>query len=160
MRYPSGNVSGIRYRSRDGRKFTEPGSRDGMFFRPDQLSAAYVILVEGASDAAAVIDLGFSSVMGRASCRGNVDQILTVCRRLRPKQILLIPDNDDPGIAGAEDLCSKIRTAGGRVQILNLKDGVKDVRQCVQNPEDASWLAKEISQATRHQTIDKQGGVR
>ncbi|MEM7559919.1 MAG: toprim domain-containing protein, partial [Planctomycetota bacterium] len=140
--------------------FSEPGSRDGMFFRPDRLSASFVILVEGASDAAAVIDLGFSSVLGRASCRGNVDQILTVCRRLRPKQLLLIPDNDDPGIAGAEDLCSKIRAAGGKVQILNLKDGVKDVRQCVQNPENASWLAGEISKATRHRSIYKHGGVR
>ena len=151
MRYPSGNVSGIRYRPISGKKFSEPGSKDGMFFQPEGIERSFVAVVEGASDAAALMDLGFQSVLGRASCRGNVEQILTLARRKRAQQVLIIPDNDEPGIAGSNSLRANLESvsagsamAGSMVQVLHLPDGVNDVRQCVQDTKNAEWLAGEL----------------
>lgn len=151
MRYPSGNVSGIRYRPWIGKKFSEKGSKDGMFFRPENIESEYVVIVEGASDAAATMDLGFCSVVGRASCRGNVDQILTLIRRRQVQRVVIIPDNDDAGTTGAEALRVNLELAtvnhelaGSVVQVLNLPDGINDVRQCIQSPENAEWLASEL----------------
>ncbi|MCR9293924.1 MAG: toprim domain-containing protein [bacterium] len=144
MRYPNGNVSGIRYRRYDGGKFAEPGSKDGLFFRPDDLRPNYIVVVEGASDAAAVMDSGFYSVVGRAACRSNAEQIVTLLRRRRPKRLVIVPDNDQPGITGAHALRVNIELAGGRVEILTLPDGIKDCRQCIQETKNAEWLAGEL----------------
>lgn len=144
MHFPSGAVSGIRYRKHDSKKFSEPKSKDGLFFRPESLKPECVFIVEGASDTAAVMDLGFQSVLGRASCRGNVEQVLTICRRLRPTRCVLIPDNDQPGIEGAAVLTAKIEAAGGVVQTITLPAEIKDVRQCVQSTKNAEWLAGEL----------------
>lgn len=144
MRFPNGNVSGIRYRKYDGGKFAEPGSKEGLFFYPADLRPDYIVIVEGASDAAAVMDLGFYSVLGRAACRSNVDQIVTLCRRQRPRRLVIIPDNDEPGISGANGLRVNIELAGGRVEILTLPDGVKDCRQCIQDTKNAEWLTGEL----------------
>jgi DNA primase len=115
-----------------------------MFFRPDLIRHDYMVVVEGASDVAATYDLGFYSVVGRAACRANVEQILTLLRRKRPRKIVIIPDNDDPGQTGAAALRVNIELAGGVARILNLPAGVKDVRQCIQEKENAEWLAGEL----------------
>lgn len=156
MREPNGNVCGIRYRTYDGTKFSELGSRDGMFFRPDDLRDDYLIVVEGASDTAAMMDLGFYSVVGRAACRANTEQIVTLLRRKRPKRIIIIPDNDDPGRTGAEALRVNIELAGGIAKVLTLPDGVKDVRQALQKKEIADRLRDQIGELCSIQTTRKE----
>jgi len=141
MREPNGRVCGIRYRSLDDSKFSERGGCEGLFFDPDGLSRNYLLVVEGASDAAAAICLGFPSVVGRSNCVGNVPQLVTLCRRLSPHRIILIPDNDQPGIRGAESLALALHIESNT---LILPNGIKDVRQCTSSTKNADWLRDQI----------------
>lgn len=148
MREPNGNVCGVRYRAYSGAKFAETGSREGLFFCPPKIIRDYLLIVEGASDAAATIDLGFSSVVGRANCRGNVDQIESLCRRINPQLVVLIPDSDFVGIQGANQLRLRIERQSISVKTLVLPDEIKDARACVQQKENADWLADQIGKVT------------
>lgn len=144
MRDANGKPCGIRYRSYSGAKFSETHSREGLFFLPADLLSDYLVIVEGASDAAATIDLGFASVIGRANCRGNVEQIENLCRRLQPRSVVLIPDADFVGVQGANQLRLRIERQSISVKTLVLPSGIKDVRACVQETKNADWLADQI----------------
>ena len=155
MREANGNPCGIRYRAYSGAKFSELDSRQGLFFLPGDLIVDHLLVVEGASDAAACMDLGFISVVGRASCRGNVDQLENLCRRLQPRVVVLIPDSDLPGIQGANQLRLRIERQGLAVKTLALPSGIKDVRACVQETKNADWLRDQIGKAcgTTHMEV-------
>jgi len=148
MRDANGRPCGIRYRTYSGAKFSETHSREGLFFQPTDLIRDYLIMVEGASDVAATIDLGFPSVVGRANCRGNVEQIENLCRRLQPRTVVLVPDSDFVGIQGANQLRLRIERQSISVKTLVLPSGIKDVRACVQETKNADWLRDQIGKLT------------
>ena len=143
MRTQSGAVCGIRYRTANGGKFSERGGREGLFYQPNTISRDYLVIVEGASDAAAMMTLGYASVIGRANCVGNVEQILSLTRRLQPHCIVIVPDNDAVGVAGATALQSKLQSSS---QLLALPEGVKDVRACLSETKNADRLAGQIGE--------------
>ena len=145
MRNHCGDVIGIRYRTTNA-KFSEAGSREGLFYQPSQLATNYLVIVEGASDSAACMTIGFPSVIGRANCVGNTEQIVSLVRRLSPKQVVVIPDNDKVGIAGATALISKLPAS---VQCITLPDGIKDVRQCIYQKQNADWLRDQIGEVIK-----------
>lgn len=159
MREPNGSICGIRYRGTNGSKYAEPGSRDGMFFDPDSLAGDYLAIVEGASDAAALLSIGFQSVVGRASCHANIGQLVQLCRRLQFRSVLIVPDADQKGWQGArllaEQLIQRTRIAP---DFLNLPPGIKDVRECVQSKKNADWLADQVGKLI--QASPKQGAIR
>lgn len=145
MREPNGNICGIRYRARNGSKFSERGSREGLFFQPDETVCQYLAVVEGASDAAAMWSIGFRSVIGRASCHGNIEQVTSLCRRGRFNQVVIIPDSDAVGWLGAKKLSDALLGLSRiESELFQLPDGVKDVRQCIQQKKNADWLADHI----------------
>ena len=109
MRNLAGRVIGIRYRTFDGDKFSEKGGKEGLFFAPNSSDSSYLIICEGPTDAMAMRDLGYKSVVGRSNCRGNVDQLVELSKRF--KKTLVVPDNDVPGIDGAKDLIRQIENA-------------------------------------------------
>ena len=148
MRDVDGKPCGIRYRSYSGAKFSETHSREGLFFQPTDLLPNYLVIVEGASDAAATMDLGFASVIGRANCRGNVEQIENLCRRLKPRSVVIIPDADFVGVQGANQLRLRIERQLISVKALVLPSGIMDVRACVQETKNADWLADQIGKLT------------
>lgn len=148
MREANGNPVGIRYRAYSGAKFSELHSSEGLFFLPVDLIPDYLVIVEGASDAAAMMDLGFLSVVGRANCRGNVGQIETLCRRLNPQVVVMIPDSDFVGVQGANQLRLRIERQSICVKTLVLPNEIKDVRACVQSTKNADWLADQIGTLT------------
>lgn len=99
-----GNVVGIRLRNRNGFKWAVPGSKAGLIY--SQIIPGDACLCEGPTDTAAALTLGLN-VIGRPSCRGSEDDILTAlkpCRRL-----LIIADNDDPGWNGAVHLQTRLK---------------------------------------------------
>jgi len=155
MREANGNPVGIRYRLRSGKKFSELHSSEGMFFLPGDLIRDYLVVVEGASDAAAVMDCGYISVIGRANCRGNVGQIENLCRRLQPKVVVIIPDPDFVGIQGANQLRLRIERQAIPVKTLVLPEGQKDVRALVQLKENADWLADQIGKLTEQSPMQE-----
>ncbi|MCY3010269.1 MAG: toprim domain-containing protein [Planctomycetota bacterium] len=154
MRSADGQVVGIRYRATNDSKFSERGGREGLFFQPTEIAREYLLIVEGASDAASCITIGFPSVIGRANCTGNVNQILSLCRRLNPHRVILIPDNDRPGIKAAESLASALPC---EPSILHLPSGIKDVRQCISETKKADWLRDQIGKLI--QTSSTKGDI-
>jgi 5S rRNA maturation endonuclease (ribonuclease M5) len=103
MRDGDENMVGIRLRSANGDKWAVKGSHSGCFIpmaRPDNL----VLVVEGPTDTAAGLDLGFYTV-GRPSCSGGGPQLKRLFQRLHTRRVAIIADNDEPGIRGAQTLC-------------------------------------------------------
>jgi hypothetical protein len=141
MMEPNARICGIRYRSLDDSKYSELGGREGLFFDPSALSRNYLIVVEGGSDTAASISLGFPSVVGRSNCVGNVKQLVTLCRRLLPNLVVIVPDNDQPGVRGAESLSAALPM---KPFVLRLPETIKDVRQCISSTKNADWLRDQI----------------
>lgn len=149
MRDIDGKPCGIRYRSYSGAKFSETHSREGLFFLPADLLPDYLVIVEGASDAAATIDLGFASVIGRANCSGNLGQIESLCRRLNTRTVILVPNADFVGIHGANQLRLRIERQPISVKSLVLPSGIKDARACVQETKNAEWLRDQLGTLTK-----------
>jgi len=111
--------SGIRLRSDDAEKWALRGSRQGIFL-PDMEVQEEALVVEGPTDAAAAVSLGFY-VIGRPSCTGGAREIATLCRRRGVKRLSVLADNDGPGIRGAKSLCGQVRVRA-RVIVLPAKD--------------------------------------
>ncbi len=114
-----GNFVGIRLRTNEGHKFAVKGSHQGIFLpgcEPEKMA----LVTEGPTDAAAALSLGFYAV-GRPSCAGGMQDILTAFRRLRINRAVLIADNDDVGVRGAQMLQEHLRIPSAML-VLPCKD--------------------------------------
>jgi DNA primase len=124
------------------------------FFLPSAIVRDYIVVVEGASDVAAMMTTGFRSVVGRPSCTGSVQHLVSLCRRMNPRRVIIVPDNDIPGIRGTESLAAALPCDP---KILRLPKGVKDVRACISETKNADWLrdqiGKHIQLSTNGETI-------
>jgi hypothetical protein len=145
-----GNVVGIRLRNERG-KFAVRGSRQGIFTTTDhgpqttgQLSesptgrqdaALYgrqdacrhtLFVCEGPTDTAAAIELGLFAV-GRPNCCCGGAEIKVFARRHDCRRVVIISDNDKPGLDGA-------RRVGGELKLpfAVYVPPAKDVREFVQ----------------------------
>lgn len=123
---PNLRLVGIRIRTDRGDKYAIKGSRNGLFVPSDEAGECLWI-VEGPTDAAAGVQLGLS-VIGRPSCSGARSWILEMVRRMAPKRVVLVADNDDPGIQGAQRLQAELE-----VSSLLLALPCKDLRVFVHN---------------------------
>lgn len=97
-----GNYIGIRMRNLEGRKWAITGSQAGIFV-PFWLVMKRMFVVEGPTDTAAGLTLNLYTI-GRPSCSGGVTHIVDHVKRNRIKEVVIIADNDEPGIRGAQDL--------------------------------------------------------
>ena len=95
MRNGAGEIIGIRTRHLDGSKRAVPGSKSGLFFVPESIRGSTLIICEGPTDSAALIELGFDGVVGRPSCRGGTAHLLDLIRRTAIPSAIVIPDNDN-----------------------------------------------------------------
>ena len=103
MRDQNENVIGIRLRNDQGDKWAVKGSKSGLFI-PGEYSwfpDGICYLVEGPTDLAAAMTIGLRA-FGRAACLGQETMILDYIRRNRIERLVIVTDNDDPGIRGAE----------------------------------------------------------
>ena len=123
----AGNVVGIRLRRPDGRKYAETGTDGNGLFIPSGLGQPDRLLVlEGPTDAAAAVALGFAAV-GRPSCSGGVDHLSALVRRLRPRSVAIVADDDKPGQDGAERLAAVLAMLT-TVQVVCPPHNHKDMR--------------------------------
>lgn len=102
MRDESGKVCGIRLRNNSGQKWSVAGSKQGLFI-PQCDNPHQIIICEGVTDAAAALTLGFYAI-GRPSCLGCEENVLKTILRLKVREVVLVSDNDDPGIRGMDKL--------------------------------------------------------
>ena len=117
----AGNVVGIRLRLPNGRKLAVKGGREGVFL-PEGLTSphpnplpkgegtkgeiplakgegtGWLLVCEGPTDTAALLDLGFSAV-GRPSCTGGTRHLVSLLRRLAVPEVVIVADGDAPDSA-------------------------------------------------------------
>ena len=156
MRNANGDCVGIRTRGIDNDKRSVFGSDgNGLFFAPGQLSNDSLIICEGPSDAAALVDCGFASTVGRPSCKLGNQYIVAILKRLRPKALLLIPDNDQAGLSGFSALANDIIQANAipliRLDALTPPKGTNDIRDWAQKNRKhlAGQVAGKLDQIKR-----------
>jgi hypothetical protein len=125
MRQPSSKIIGIRTRYPSGFKAAEKGSRQGLFVPADLPGNGVLVICEGATDAAAALDLGLAAV-GRPSCSCGAATLVVLAKG---REVVIIGDNDPPGRRGAESLASALTPYCPTVRVVYPPDGVKDLRQ-------------------------------
>lgn len=109
---------GIRLRTMGGAKFAIKHSKSGIFFPYGALLTVpmrgRIYVCEGPTDTAACLAMGIFAI-GRASCRGGEDIVLSVLSQLCPAECVVISDNDGPGVEGAKVLMEKIKIRKARI---------------------------------------------
>jgi hypothetical protein len=124
------HVIGIRLRRPNGFKFAVGGSHDGLFI-PTGISTSStrtLFICEGASDTAALLDMGFEFVAGRPSCTGGVKLLVDVVQRHELSDVVIVADADEPGRRGADKLASALRVYIRTVRVIWPPEGIADAR--------------------------------
>lgn len=133
MRNEIGGVIGIRLRCPvTANKWAVRGSAAGLFYCPSLLSVQRpkrLWIVEGPTDAAAMLSLGFDTV-GCPSAGGGGDLLADVAQRILPGEIVILADRDQAGSRGAERLSDALVIVAP-VRIVSPPDGLKDARAWV-----------------------------
>lgn len=127
MKNASEKVVGIRLRLETGRKFAVRGGHEGLFIPTGIPDASPILIAEGPTDTAALLDLGFQAV-GRPSCRGGVAILSEYLELKKMKHVVIVSDNDTPGIEGAKAL-AQVLGRGRDVRLIKPPDGIKDARE-------------------------------
>jgi phage/plasmid primase-like uncharacterized protein len=173
MRNAAGQVLGIRLRKPNGRKFSVTGGHDGLFLPDDLPDAAggRLLICEGPTDCAALLDLGFSAV-GRPSCTGGGRLLVELVRHRRPAEVCIIADGDAPGQRGAGNLAAVLLAYCPAVRIITPPAGIKDARawkrrgatvadvQAVIDAAPVRRLAIVVSRQTRRKVGRRHGRTR
>lgn len=109
MRDASNKVIGIRLRNDRGDKWAVKGSKSGLFIPDDYsyINDRVLYLVEGPTDLAAAMTIGLRA-FGRAACLGQENFILQYIARQKIERLVIVTDNDDPGLRGAGKLQSML----------------------------------------------------
>lgn len=137
---------GIRLRTMDGKKFAVTGSKSGVFFPYGALlalSCARLFICEGPTDTAACLDMGVFAI-GRASCQGGEDIVLSIIRQLGVAECIVVSDNDGPGTEGASKLLAAIKIPKTR-----LVPPSKDLRAFVRDGGNRELLESLIKNRLR-----------
>jgi DNA primase len=131
MKDIAGRVLGIRLRRPNGFKLAVTGSREGLFIPglDNQANETSPLLIcEGPTDTAALLDMGFSHVAGRPSCTGGVKLLVELVRSRGRPEVVVVADADKPGRRGAENLASVLLVYTPAVRIIQPPVGQKDAR--------------------------------
>lgn len=175
---PAGPVNGIRLRTPDGFKYAIAGGSDGLFI-PDGLATkgSTLVVCEGPTDTAAVLDMGLEAV-GRSSCSGGHEMLRMLVHLQQPSTVIILHDRDEPSpdadeqeIAskqrardaterGAQRLTEAIRSPRRDVWIIQPPPGIKDARQWLKTGANADDLFDRTSasppiRAGRHDYIKR-----
>jgi len=116
-------VVGFRLRNDQGDKWAERGSRNALFIPAERKPAGPLIICEGPTDTAAMLDWDYDAV-GRASCNTGARYLLSQCVS---RIVVIMSDNDGPGVEGANRLAKELRCAES-VRVVRPAKG-KDVRE-------------------------------
>ena len=130
MRSADGMITGIRLRYWNGKKLSVKGGKEGLFLPRDLQLGGRLLICEGPTDTAALLDLGFS-VVGRPSCSGGVKHLVKLAQRLEPDDAVVVADDDGPGRRGADNLAEKLLAYVPTVRVIT--PPAKDARVWVRH---------------------------
>lgn len=140
----AGEVVGIRLRNDTGKKWAVRGSRSGLFIPAVLTGEGALFLVEGPTDTAALIDLDVD-VIGRPFCRGGNSYLQNFLRASK-RDVVIISDNDGPGVDGAEALAKDLDGFARTLKVIKPVMG-KDSREWKSlglTKETLLWTAKQV----------------
>jgi putative DNA primase/helicase len=140
-----GNITGLLLRHLDGHKTMEKGSKRGLVY--DISGNNSVLVVEGASDVLAAIDIGYSAV-GRPSAEDFTEWLVPL---LQDKEIIVIGENDEPGRKGMEAVS---RIFGRKVQKCLPPPHFKDLRAWHPTREEFDQWVKEHAEWSVDRIVD------
>lgn len=120
MKNEFGKVVGIRLRNESGHKWAVRGSKSGIFIPDMEPNSKTLFIVEGPTDCAASLSLGFYSI-GRPSCLGSEETIKKFIENKKIKEAVIVADNDEAGVSGAQRLQNEINVSSC-ILILPCKD--------------------------------------
>ena len=136
---------GIRYRHKNGSKFAAKGSKQGLFIPESFTRSRGVVVCEGPTDTAAMLDLGVNAV-GRPSCNAGNSLISEMTKSL---PVAILSDSDGPGRSGAIQLQKTLKKGGAKsVFVIEPKAG-KDAREWVANGATKNDVMETIAEARR-----------
>jgi len=123
-----GRIVGIRIRTDAAKKWSVTGGHDGLFI-PEGIDFDSIVVCEGATDCAAMLDLGFNAI-GRSCCTGGTRIIVELCRKHRTQSVVIFGDRDlsGGGQRGAESLASTLRPYIPTLRVIYPPEGIKDAR--------------------------------
>jgi hypothetical protein len=141
-----GHVLGIRLRRAGGKKLSIKSGHEGLFVPEDIDAHGLVVIAEGPTDTAALLDLGFSAV-GRPSCTGGVKLLVELVRKLKPSGVVIVADGDAPGQRGAKSLAALLVAYSPSVRIIVSPAPYKDTRAWRQGGATAADVQAAIDAA-------------
>jgi hypothetical protein len=127
MRNAVGEVVGVRLRSASANKSAVRGGKEGIFIPADLPEGGRLLITEGPTDCAALLDLGFAAV-GRPSCSGGSRHVVELVRRLAPADVVAVADRDWPGQRGADRLATVLVAYCPAVRVIVPPAPFKDAR--------------------------------
>ena len=122
-----GTIIGIRLRSADGFKWAVKGGAQGLFIPSNLTGEGPLLVAEGPTDLAAIIDLGFDGI-GRPSCNGALRLVVRLVRRRKPEAVVIVADHDEPGQRGAVAQAVALTPYAPVVKVITSPNGIKDAR--------------------------------
>lgn len=144
-----GRVRGIRLRLTNGRKLAIRGGREGLFIPVHLPQSSRLLISEGPTDTAALLDLGFAAI-GRPSCSGGSRLAIDFVRSGKPSSVVIVADADPPGQRGAAALASMVALQCSDVRVITPPQPFKDARAWVQSGASQHDVDALIGQATPH----------
>jgi DNA primase len=118
------SITGIRVRRESGDKFAISGTKDGLFVPRDLNGAEPLVICEGPTDTAAMLDLGLSAI-GRSNCEPWNILVTPVARG---RKVVIVADADSVGQSGAAALRDALKNECPDVRIVS-PVGAKDARE-------------------------------
>jgi len=106
------------------------GTHQVLYHLPEVLEAPTTFLVEGEKDVETLRDHGFVATTNAGGA--NAAWLPQFTEALRGREVILIPDNDEPGLARAAVVGRALLGIVARLRLIRLPDDVKDI---------SDWLA-------------------
>jgi 5S rRNA maturation endonuclease (ribonuclease M5) len=128
MRAPAGGVVGIRLRLASGRKLSVRGGHERLFVPSELTGSGPLLIAEGPTDTAALLDLGFDAI-GRPNCSGGTRHVVDYLQLNGVHDVVVVADGDEPGRIGAEKLARILTAYVEDVRVIAPPAGIKDARQ-------------------------------
>lgn len=147
MQRPGSGVCGVRLRLDCGGKLSVRGGREGLFVPEDiDLAHGRLVIAEGPTDTAALLDLGVPSI-GRPSARGGSRLLERVAAAGRFDQIVVFGDRGSTGERGASDLALQLRLYCRDVRVVLPPCHLSDARDWVRSEGTRMRFERMVSDA-------------
>ena len=146
------------YPAKDGVGDDElPAVRRVLFRLPEVLQAETVYVVEGEKD---VLTLAAGGLVATTNSGGSQNKWLPeYSESLRGKQVVVIPDNDEPGKKHAAEVVKALKGIAGEALIVSLPSG-KDATEFVEaghSVAEIEAMAEEARRRVRQAEIERRG---